>query len=68
MAGRVVENAITGEVVFNTAEQAPLETQTVESLKLRLAEFCGGGSIIVSSCSLKAKNLTCWRTSMIWLL
>ena len=42
MAGLVVENAITGEIVFDTAEQAPLETQTVESLKLRLAEFCGG--------------------------
>ena len=44
MAGLVVENAITGEVVFNTTEQAPLEIQTVEALKLRLAEFCGGSS------------------------
>ena len=36
----IVENAITGEVVFNAAEQPPLEAQTVVILKLRVAELC----------------------------
>ena len=36
----IVENAITGEVVY-TAEQALLETQTIASLKLQLAQLCG---------------------------
>ena len=37
MAGLVVENAITGEVVFHTEEVQAPEMQTVEALKFRLS-------------------------------